>query len=65
MKKCNLTYINKCFHKCRSCISVCMATYNGAKYLKEQIDSILIQLIEGDELIIVDDCSSDEIVKII
>lgn len=41
-------------------ISVCMAAYNGAKYIKEQIGSILSQLCNGDELIIVDDCSTDE-----
>ena len=40
-------------------ISVCMATYNGEKYLKEQIDSILIQLQDFDELVIVDDNSID------
>ncbi|KIM09181.1 MAG: hypothetical protein KU28_00625 [Sulfurovum sp. PC08-66] len=46
-------------------ISVCMATYNGQKYLKEQIDSILAQLGENDELIISDDSSTDETVSII
>lgn len=37
-----------------------MATYNGAKYLREQIDSILSQTISDFELIICDDCSNDE-----
>lgn len=41
-------------------VSICMACYNGAAYIKEQIDSILPQLIEGDELIIIDDGSKDE-----
>ena len=40
-------------------ISVCMATYNGAKYIQEQIDSILPQLHPDDELIISDDNSAD------
>lgn len=40
-------------------VSVCMATYNGEMYLREQLDSILSQLREGDELIVVDDCSKD------
>ncbi len=40
-------------------ISVCMATYNGAKYIEEQLSSILLQLKECDELIISDDGSSD------
>lgn len=46
-------------------ISVCMATYNGEKYLKEQIDSILTQLSDNDELIISDDGSTDNTLKII
>ena len=40
-------------------ISVCMATYNGEKYLKEQLDSILKQIQSSDELIVSDDGSSD------
>ena len=46
-------------------ISVCMATYNGEKYIKEQIDSILPQLGEEDELVISDDGSTDRTVEII
>lgn len=40
-------------------ISVCMATYNGERFLKEQIDSIIAQLSPEDELIISDDHSTD------
>ena len=36
-----------------------MATYNGEKYLKEQLDSILKQIKSSDELIISDDGSTD------
>ena len=46
-------------------ISVCMATYNGSKYIKEQISSILAQLDVADELIISDDSSSDNTIEII
>jgi glycosyltransferase involved in cell wall biosynthesis len=46
-------------------ISVCLASYNGSKYINKQIESILYQLRETDELVIVDDNSSDETVKII
>lgn len=49
----------------RKKISVCMATYNGEKYIKEQLDSILSQLQEDDEIIISDDGSNDKTVKII
>lgn len=40
-------------------VSVCMATYNGEAYLREQLDSILAELEPQDEVIIVDDASSD------
>ncbi len=40
-------------------ISVAMATYNGEKYIEEQIISILNQLSESDELVISDDNSTD------
>lgn len=40
-------------------ISVAMATYNGQKYIKEQLDSIISQSYPVSEIIIVDDCSSD------
>lgn len=46
-------------------ISVCMATHNGEKYIKEQIDSILPQLSIDDELIISDDGSTDNTLNII
>lgn len=41
-------------------VSVVMCTYNGAKFLKEQLDSILEQTYPIKELIIQDDCSTDE-----
>lgn len=46
-------------------ISVCMATYNGEKYIKEQMDSILVQLGESDEIIISDDASTDSTLQIV
>jgi len=46
-------------------ISVCIATYNGEKYIKEQLDSIINQLDKNDEIIISDDGSSDNTIKII
>ncbi|WP_254448674.1 glycosyltransferase family 2 protein [Spirosoma rhododendri] len=42
-----------------------MATYNGAEFVAEQIDSILVQLGDNDELIISDDGSKDATVAII
>ncbi|HMI00860.1 MAG TPA: glycosyltransferase family 2 protein [Pedobacter sp.] len=45
--------------------SVCMATYNGEKYIYDQIKSILDQLRSDDELIISDDQSKDHTISII
>lgn len=42
-----------------------MATYNGEKYIKEQLSSILSQLSEKDEIIVSDDSSTDKTVEII
>lgn len=46
-------------------VSVAMATYNGEKYIKEQISTILDNLRECDELIISDDGSTDNTINII
>lgn len=46
-------------------ISVCMATYNGEKYLREQVDSILLQLGKEDELVVSDDGSKDSTISIL
>jgi glycosyltransferase involved in cell wall biosynthesis len=43
----------------RRSISVCMATYNGERYVEMQLQSILRQLAESDEIIVVDDASTD------
>lgn len=43
----------------RPSVSVCMAAYNGAEHIQEQLDSILAELGPGDEVIIVDDGSTD------
>lgn len=46
-------------------ISIVMATYNGAKYIREQLESIFDQSVKPDEIIISDDCSKDDTLKII
>ncbi|MGB3730964.1 glycosyltransferase [Microbacterium sp.] len=40
-------------------VSVCMATYNGEKYIDAQLQSILQELDDSDEVVIVDDASTD------
>lgn len=46
-------------------VSVAMATYNGAAFLKEQLDSIYAQTYKNIEVIVCDDCSHDDTVKIL
>lgn len=46
-------------------ISVCMATYNGECFVRQQMESILQQLAECDELVVSDDSSSDLTVSIV
>ena len=41
-------------------ISIAMATYNGTQYLQAQLQSFLDQTRKPDELIVTDDCSTDE-----
>ncbi|HRF69149.1 MAG TPA: glycosyltransferase family 2 protein [Muribaculum sp.] len=46
-------------------ISVCIITYNGEKFIKAQIQSIISQLGDNDEVVISDDGSSDSTLDII
>ncbi len=46
-------------------ISVCIAAYNGEKFIAKQIDSIISQLGVRDEVIISDDGSTDNTCRII
>lgn len=46
-------------------ISVAMATYNGEKYIKKQLQSIVEQTVIPDEIVISDDCSKDKTLEII
>lgn len=46
-------------------ISVCMASFNGEAFIREQIASILPQLLENDEIVISDDSSTDDTLEAI
>lgn len=46
-------------------ISVCIATYNGARYIGEQLASILKQLSAEDEVVVSDDGSTDGTIDIV
>lgn len=45
--------------------SVCIASYNGEKFIARQIESILEQISAEDEIIVVDDCSKDRTVDVV
>ena len=49
----------------KTTITVLMSTYNGTKYLREQIDSILNQKDVEVRLIVRDDGSKDDTVKLL
>ncbi|WP_199233914.1 glycosyltransferase, partial [Pedobacter sp. HMWF019] len=46
-------------------ISIALCTYNGEKFLKEQMDSLVHQDYPNLEIIVVDDCSSDRTIEIL
>ena len=46
-------------------VSVAMATFNGEKYVAQQIESILVQLAPTDELVISDDGSTDDTLTVL
>lgn len=46
-------------------ISIAMATYNGAKYLLEQLDSLAVQTHPPCELVVTDDGSTDDTLEIL
>lgn len=46
-------------------ISVCMATYNGGKFIREQLESILSQLPTDAEIVIADDGSTDDTLQVV
>src|SRR6266498_4705624 len=45
-------------------VSICIPTYNGAAYLADCLDSALAQTYREFELLLVDDGSTDDTVKI-
>jgi hypothetical protein len=46
-------------------ISVCIATYNGSRFVEEQLRSILDQLGPDDEVMVIDDGSQDDTVTVL
>lgn len=52
-------------NECKELISILMPTYNVEKFVEEAVQSILVQTYKNFELIIVDDCSTDETFEIL
>lgn len=46
-------------------ISICMATFNGERYIREQLESIWSQTRKPDEVVIFDDASTDATARIV
>ena len=46
-------------------ISIVLATYNGSLFLSEQLESIVTQTYPNIEIIVVDDCSTDNTIEIL
>jgi glycosyltransferase EpsE len=46
-------------------ISIVMSTYNGSKFIKDSIVSVINQSYKDFEFIIINDCSTDNVEKII
>lgn len=49
----------------RPLISIALATYNGEKYLEDQLNSIYTQTYKNIEVAVTDDCSTDKTVEIL
>jgi glycosyltransferase involved in cell wall biosynthesis len=48
-----------------SSISILMATYNGSQFLESQLESLAVQSKLPSELIVSDDCSTDDTISIV
>lgn len=46
-------------------VSIALATYNGARFIEEQLDSLAVQTRLPDELVVSDDCSTDDTVALL
>jgi glycosyltransferase involved in cell wall biosynthesis len=49
----------------RPTVSIAIATYNGARYLREQLDSLASQSLQPAEVLVGDDGSTDETLEIV
>ncbi len=60
-----MTQTNTHFTANPKTVSVAMATYNGSRFILEQLESIVNQTCKPQEIVICDDCSVDETVALV
>jgi glycosyltransferase involved in cell wall biosynthesis len=46
-------------------LSIALTTYNGSKFLREQLQSLAIQTLQPFEVVVTDDCSTDDTLSIV
>src|SRR5208283_3292537 len=46
-------------------VSIIVTSYNHAEYLRQRMESLLAQTYKAFEIIVVDDCSTDESLKVL
>jgi glycosyltransferase involved in cell wall biosynthesis len=46
-------------------VSIALCTYNGSRYLAQQLDTLVAQTYKNIEIVVVDDCSTDDTVAIL
>lgn len=46
-------------------ISIVIATYNGERYIEKQLNSLRMQTLPADEVVIIDDCSTDNTATVV
>lgn len=46
-------------------LSIALCTYNGVRFLREQLDSLVQQSLQANEIIVCDDCSTDNTLEIL
>lgn len=56
---------NKKGHGMSHTLSIVLSSYNGERFIKEQLDSLANQTRAADEVFIIDDCSTDNTVAVI
>lgn len=60
-----MTYVKNMEKSMKILTSVAMCTYNGERFIESQLCSILNQTVPVDEVIVCDDCSTDNTIKIV